>query len=176
MKKGKKRKIFNLYNFAVVLCLVVICGSLYILMGPESFDDVLTGAKNKVTEVFTDVSNTIGEWTNSIKKDEKKEENKNTNIDEKNIDETKNGVDTKKLEAVETTVGEDGNITISGALDAAVRQFKELGENVSSDDLKLQKITRDSIEYFYVTSTQNSIEIKIQGGKVTRINSATLED
>lgn len=170
MKKGKKRRVFNLYNFAVVLCLVVICGSLYVLMGPESFDDILIGAKDKVTAVFADVSNTIGEWTNGINKNK----TNITNNDEKNIDETELG--TKKLEAVETNVGEDGNITVSGALDAAVRQFKSLGENVSSDNLKLQKITRDSIEYFYVTSTQNSIEIKIQGGKVTRINSATLED
>ena len=76
MSKGKKRRIFNLYNFAVLMCLVVICASLYVLMGKDQVDGILVGVKDKVVAVFGDVSNTIGEWTSGLIKENKEKDDK----------------------------------------------------------------------------------------------------
>lgn len=58
----------------------------------------------------------------------------------------------------------------------AVKQFKELGETTKEDELQIMKIQRKGEEYYYVTSKENTLEIKISTGKVTRINSVIVEE
>lgn len=73
-------------------------------------------------------------------------------------------------------VNASANTTESQAKKTAVKQFKNLGETVKEDDLQIMKIQRKGEEYYYVTSKENTLEIKISTGKVTRINSVVVEE
>ena len=53
---------------------------------------------------------------------------------------------------------------------------KDWIEKVKEDDLNVVTIQREGEKYYYITSKQNSLEIKIKGGKVTRINAAPVEE
>lgn len=77
---------------------------------------------------------------------------------------------------VETNTQAEEEITEEKARKVAVKQFKNLKENVKQEDLNVLKIQRSGEEYYYITSAQNSLEIKIKGGQITRINSASVEE
>ena len=58
----------------------------------------------------------------------------------------------------------------------AIKQFKELGESdLSENDVSCLKILRDEDEYFYIKSKQNTLEIKVKGGQISRINSVPVK-
>lgn len=80
------------------------------------------------------------------------------------------------ITVVQTNIKEDEKISKEKAIEAAVKQFKILGENVKEEELNVVKIQRNQEEYYYITSVNNSLEIKINGGKVTRINAAPVEE
>lgn len=80
------------------------------------------------------------------------------------------------IKVVSTNIKEDEEISEEKAKKAAEKQFKRIGENVKSEDLKIMRIQRDGEEYYYITSSQNSLEIKIKGGKIERINTAPVEE
>lgn len=80
------------------------------------------------------------------------------------------------LEVVQTNIKDDEEITEEQAKKVAVEQFRILKEDVKEEDLKLIKIQRNNEEYYYITSINNSLEIKIKGGKTTRINAALVEE
>lgn len=123
MKKKKVvKKIFNLYNLAVLACIALIGVSLFIIFKPR-----------------------------------------------KNY--TPSGI-----EIVNTGVKEGENITEEKAKKAAVKQFKKLKENTKIEELEIIKIKRDNEEYYYISSHENTLEIKINGGEITRINSAPVKE
>ena len=80
------------------------------------------------------------------------------------------------IEIIDTNVKEDGEISEEKAKEVAVKQFKKIGEKVSKDDLTIKKIKRQGEEYYYIVSKENTMEIKIKGGKITRVNSAPIEE
>ena len=47
---------------------------------------------------------------------------------------------------------------------------------VKKEDLQVKKIQRSGEEYYYISSANNTMEIQISSGKITRINSATVEE
>lgn len=81
------------------------------------------------------------------------------------------------IKVVNTNVKENDEITEENARRAAVEQFKRLGEKrVKTEQLNVQKILRNEAEYYYITSERNTLEIQIKGGKITKINSASVEE
>lgn len=81
------------------------------------------------------------------------------------------------IEVVQSDKGEDKEITEQEARKLAKKQFKKLGEkNIKEENLQVKKIQRSGEEYYYISSAENTMEIKIKSGKVTRINSATVEE
>ena len=80
------------------------------------------------------------------------------------------------IAVVETNIKETEEISEQAARKIAVKQFKRLREKLKKEDLKVIKIQRDGEEHYYITSIQNSLEIKIKGGKITRINAAPIEE
>lgn len=63
------------------------------------------------------------------------------------------------------------------AKELAIKQFKKIGEkNLEKDKINIIKIDRNGEEYYYVTSAENTAEIKIKGGQITRINSASVTE
>lgn len=89
--------------------------------------------------------------------------------------------DTKKtpsgITVVSSKTKENEEITEEEAKELAIKQFKKLGEkNPEKDKVNIIKIDRNGEEYYYVTSAENTAEIKIKGGQITRINSASVTE
>ena len=70
----------------------------------------------------------------------------------------------------------DKEITKDTAIDMAQKQFKILGETINKEELKVTKFQRKGEEYYYVTSLQNSVEIQVKSGNITKINAASVEE
>ena len=81
------------------------------------------------------------------------------------------------LKIISSGIKQEEEITEEKAKELAIKQFKKLGENgLSKDKIKTIKIDRDGEEYYYISSLNNTLEIKIHGGKITRINSASVTE
>lgn len=80
------------------------------------------------------------------------------------------------VKIVQTDMKEDQSIDENRAKTVGVKQFKLLGEkDIKESDLNIQKIQRKGVEYYYITSAKNTMEIRINGGVVTRINAVSVE-
>ena len=78
---------------------------------------------------------------------------------------------------VSSKTKENEEITEEQAKELAIKQFKKIGEkNLEKDKINIIKIDRNGEEYYYVTSAENTAEIKIKGGQITRINSASVTE
>ena len=89
---------------------------------------------------------------------------------------TKNTTTEKSNTKTEIIKTEEKEITEENARKLAKRQFKKLGEkNIKEKRLNVEKIQRKGEEYYYITSEKNTLEIKIDSGKITRVNSVAVE-
>lgn len=129
--KEKLKNIVNLYNIAVVICVVVIIVSLCIILKPED-GGIFAKQKEKLM------------------------------------------VD--GVEVIQSNKKETEEISEKEARKIAVKQFKKLNENVKEDSLSVTKIQRKGEEYYYIVSQRNNVEVKIMGGKITRVNSSLVEE
>ena len=78
---------------------------------------------------------------------------------------------------VSSKTKENEEIKEEKAKELAIKQFKKIGEkNLEKDKINIIKIDRNGEEYYYVTSAENTAEIKIKGGQITRINSASVTE
>lgn len=144
--KKKLKKIFNLYNIALVGCVIMIVVALFIIIEPD------------ISGIFEKISTA----TTSEDKNTKTEED----TSEKNNDEVKI--------VKNNNSGEE--ISEKDARKLAQKQFKELGEkDVKTDKLEVLKIEREGEEYYFISSPENTTEIKISSGEITRINSIKVE-
>lgn len=129
----KIKKTFNLYNLAIIGCIIIIAIALFIIFKPS-------------------VSNNDNNANDAVA-------NSAPVADSSPV----------ALESNVKDIGEDK------AKKLAVKQFKKLGEKVKADELNIIKIQRSGVEYYYVTTPNNNLEIRISDGKITRINSAVVE-
>ena len=80
------------------------------------------------------------------------------------------------VEVIQSNTKEGSEISEDNAKKLAIKQFKELGESdLSENDVSCLKILRDEDEYFYIKSKQNTLEIKVKGGQISRINSVPVK-
>mgnify|MGYP004509368511 CR=1 FL=1 len=80
------------------------------------------------------------------------------------------------VEVIQSNTKEGSEISEDNAKELAIKQFKELGENdLSENAVSCLKILRDEDEYFYIKSKQNTLEIKVKGGQISRINSVPVK-
>lgn len=71
----------------------------------------------------------------------------------------------------EATTNENYQISISEAREKAIIIFNSLGEsNLNKDNVKVREVNRDGNKYYYITSLENSVEVEVKTGKVTKIN------
>lgn len=61
------------------------------------------------------------------------------------------------------------------AANVAIKKFKELGENTKKSDLEILKIERKGELYYYISSKENTVEVRIRDNKITRVNSVPVE-
>ena len=90
---------------------------------------------------------------------------------------TANNEVTKKEDVKVVQNGNSANeITQQEARKLAVKQFKELDEKwIKEKDLEVLEFSRANEYYYYISSKENTIEIKKDGGKITRINSVPVQ-
>ena len=81
------------------------------------------------------------------------------------------------ITVVSSKTKENEEITEEEAKELAIKQFKKIGEkNLEKNKINIIKIDRNGEEYYYVTSAENTAEIKIKSGQITRINSASVTE
>lgn len=56
-----------------------------------------------------------------------------------------------------------------------MKKFKDLGENAKKNDLEVLKIQRKGELYYYISSKENTVEVRISDNKITRVNSVPVE-
>ena len=62
------------------------------------------------------------------------------------------------------------------ALKVARKKFEELGEKVNEKDLEILKIERKGEFYYYISSKENTVEVRISDNKITRVNSVIVDE
>ena len=62
------------------------------------------------------------------------------------------------------------------AINVGKKRFKELGEKVNEDNLEVLKINRKGEYYYYISSKENTLEVRISDNKITRVNSVIVDE
>ena len=126
----KLKKIVNLYNIAVFVCIVLIIASLVILIKPKIEFPKFNFSSN-----------------------------------------------TDKISIVSSNTKEDESISEEDAKQLAIKQFKKIGEkDIDESKVTILEIEREGEHFYYVCSPENTVEIKIIGGKITRLNSVLVDN
>lgn len=173
-KRAKKhRRVFNLYNLAILICLATIIGAVIILFEQDS-TMIPEAWKNWYREAKISVSAKFEEWTTN-KEEKPKEENK-INDNYNNTNNLYNNIDINSTTNEPPDVSGQGEETEIAAKRKALIRFNELGETgITIDDLEFMKIKRQSEDYYYIASPSNSLEIKVSTGNITRVNSIPVD-
>lgn len=181
----KERKVFNLYNFVVIICLIVIGGSIYVIMNKN--DNVGVGIKEKIGNLISSAGEAISGLTGGKKEestDNKQNDTRNTNTNSSTSTntgtnqslETNIGGNYSSQAGEETNLNNDTSsnaqeISEERAKEIALNEFVKLGEaDITIDNLNVTGILRGGERYLEVSSNANSVEINIKTGKIERIN------
>lgn len=63
------------------------------------------------------------------------------------------------------------------AREIAKKRFEQLGENdVKESELDVKKITRNGEDSYFISSTNNTLEVRATDGKIIRINSVVVDE
>lgn len=145
-RRRKSRKLISTHSLLIILCLLLIAVSVHILFSEED-EEVIVGQAKEQTQAQNQAKPI-------------------TNVEA-----------TKKDEVKVVQSGNSGNeITEQEARKLAAKQFKELNEKwVKEKELEVLEFSRANEYYYYISSKENTIEIKKDGGKITRINSVPVE-
>lgn len=130
--KRKIKKMLNLYNLAIIACLVLIVVALCVIFKPEKKVETSKASNNK-------------EVVQNEKKDNKKDNKKEIKEDK--------------------------------AREIAKKRFEQLGENdVKESELEVKKITRNDENSYFISSANNTLEVRATDGKIIRINSVVVDE
>lgn len=168
----KRRKVFNIYNLLVLVSIVVIGGSAYVLLQRNGIDLREYPPISYVVDWIEDLSKEKEEKPNEEKNQSKPTNTTKNNNTSTNTTAPKDNNETNKPYVIDPGVSVLEDITEEKAKEIAIEQFGVLGEtSLTPESLECIKIKRDDTLYYYISSAKNTIEIKIEGGVITRINS-----
>lgn len=80
------------------------------------------------------------------------------------------------VKVVASKKSEDEEISEEEAREMAVKQFERLGESVDKESLKVSRLKRKDNLYYFISSKENTMEISIKGGVITRINAEVVPE
>lgn len=151
-RRSKSRSLISTHNLLIILCLILIAVSVHMLFSEDDEEMIVGKAK---------------EQTQNQEKEQTENQTKTTENDEV----------TKKEDVKVVQSGNSANeITQQEARKLAAKQFKELDEKwVKEKELEVLEFSRANEYYYYISSKENTIEIKKDGGKITRINSVPVQ-
>lgn len=163
IKKIKSEKRM-MYIFIFLLILVIIFACLYFA---DKNNNIFGGKLAKHSNV---------KEKSSYAKDKNDGDNVNGNANQS----YKNTANASKENEKSTNVASTANKDSEGkeadvAAKVAINKFKELGENVKKEDLEILKIQRDGEELYYISSKENTAEVRISDSKITRLNSVPVK-
>lgn len=162
-KEKKRRKVFNIYNLLVLLSIVVILGAGNILLKRNGID-AIAEIKQRLPE----------DWFNGSEQDVAQNgENKTLRA---NSMQTPTPTPTQNTNIVSSGVASGDEISEDKAKDIAIAQFKTMGEtSLQKSEIEIMQIQRSGELYYYISSPENTAEIKVKGGKITRLNGASVD-
>lgn len=155
-RSKRSRSFISTQNLLIILCLLLIAVAVHMLFS-EDEEEVVVGQAKEQTQA----------------QNQEKEQSKTENQTKP----TANNEVTKKEDVKAVQNGNSTNeITQQEARKLAVKQFKELDEKwIKEKDLEVLEFSRANEYYYYISSKENTIEIKKDGGKITRINSVPVQ-
>lgn len=80
------------------------------------------------------------------------------------------------LEVFQPKIEKDEEITKQQAREIAIKQLEKMGENIEKEKLEVLELQRQDGKYYYISSQRNSLEIRIKGGEITRINAVPVKE
>ena len=186
-KRAKKeRKVFNIYNLLVLLSIVIILGSAYVLLERQGIDVVATIKEKLPEDWFKEQEKTNANETANSTKTPVRTGNVNvlqsTSTPVQTQDTGTTPVPTTQTSPNTTNVVNSGvtsedEISEDKAAEIAIAQFKEMGEtSLQKSEIEIMQIQRSGELYYYVSSPENTAEIKVKGGKITRLNSILVDN
>ena len=158
MRRRKSRRLISTHSLLIILCLLLIAVSVHMLFS-EDVEQMVVGKAKEQTQV------------------QNQEKDQNQLQTENQTKPTANNQVTQKEDVKVVENGNSANeITQQEARKLAVKQFKELDEKwIKEKDLEVLEFSRANEYYYYISSKENTIEIKKDGGIITRINSVPVE-
>ena len=154
----KYRRLISTHSLLIILCLLLIAVSVHMLFS-EDVEQMVVGKAKEQTKV------------------QNQEKDQNQLQTENQTKPTANNQVTQKEDVKVVENGNSANeISEQEARKLAVKQFKELDEKwIKEKDLEVLEFSRANEYYYYISSKENTIEIKKNGGKITRINSVPVQ-
>ena len=158
MRRRKSRRLISTHSLLIILCLLLIAVSVHMLFS-EDVEQMVVGKAKEQTQV------------------QNQEKDQNQLQTENQTKPTANNQVTQKEDVKVVENGNSANeISEQVARKLAVKQFKELDEKwIKEKDLEVLEFSRANEYYYYISSKENTIEIKKNGGKITRINSVPVQ-
>lgn len=158
MGRRKSRRLISTHSLLIILCLLLIAVSVHMLFS-EDVEQMVVGKAKEQTQV------------------QNQEKNQNQLQTENQTKPTANNEVTQKEDVKVVENGNSANeISEQEARKLAVKQFKELDEKwINEKELEVLEFSRANEYYYYISSKENTIEIKKNGGKITRINSVPVQ-
>lgn len=90
--------------------------------------------------------------------------------------ETNQNENTINENTINTTIKDEEEIAKEKAINIAIKKFKELGESTTASELEVVKIKRKYELYYYISSKENTVEVRIEDSKITRVNSVPVKE
>ena len=161
--KSEKRMMY-IFIFLLILVIIFLC-----LYFADKNNNIFGGklAKTSNIKVKSSYSKDKNDGDNS--KIDIEQDSKISNTDKTAKENEKNNDVT--LDSNKNSNGKDAE----AAAKVAINKFKELGENVKKEDLEILKIQRDGEELYYISSKENTAEVRILDSKITRLNSVPVK-
>ncbi len=159
-RRSKSRSLISTQSLLIILCLLLIAVAVHMLFS-EDDEKIVVGQAKEQTQA----------------QNQEKDQVQNKAQTENKTKPTTNSEISKKGEAKVVQSGNSANeINEQEARKLAVKQFKELNERwVKERDLEVLEFSRANEYYYYISSKENTVEIKKDGGKITRINSVPVQ-
>lgn len=196
--KKKKKRGFSIYTLMVLLSIAIILGSAYVLLDKQGIDVAEYLPIDEVKEFFAGLGN---KDEDEEKEEKKAEKGNNTTVAKKeptganmtanetsslgsNEEDVRTEEPANTPEQTPTTkpISSEGSksggneISEEDARRIAKEKFESMGENgIQEGSLDVIKIKRKEVLYYYVASSQNNLEVRIEDGVIARLNSEVVE-
>ena len=159
-RRSKSRSLISTQSLLIILCLLLIAVAVHMLFSEDDEKTVVGEAKEQ-TQAQNQEKNQV---QNKAQTENQRKPTTNSEI-------------SKKDEVKVVQSGNSANeINEQEARKLAAKQFKELDEKwVREKELEVLEFSRANEYYYYISSKENTVEIKKDGGKITRINSVPVQ-